>query len=427
MISDVIMKTVVMVALISVPFVVSEIGPKGPDFCATKLLTAAFTDHKNQIRLIKDDWIWTYNQSLNRVSAAIRRDSKEPYDVQSVAYISAVPACFEESGSSKCPEINRFKSLVIIVYKGRNTGSVGDYQVKRMLKGSIARLDPMTELPFGLKLKGNIFSSKEIFWPKILTVNADISDIKGAIIVYNPVDFQLSMLVNGRIKGWICVLSLEYNKKWNPGTADSVFFAPKWKCESAPNDRRFIGGFVKNSNTYVVAINDRDNRLLTVNTAHQLIDTNIDIQNYLGCGLKIKPFILDNGEDADTKEKGNDNSSFTFVLLVIALIIIISIIALIVFFSSRKTSDDKEDSKSESVPGKGGKKKDKRDKNKQNPITGKPVDSKGKEVDETQIGALDSKVNWDIVVATPSVGSDDGTPIPDSEMAKMLAKTKASK
>lgn len=401
----------------------AESPPKGPDFCATKLLSGVFTDHNNQIRLIKDDWIWTYNQTLKRVSNAVQRNLNEAFIVQSLAHISSVADCRDERSNYKCAELNAFRSLVIIVYKRPNSHFAGDYEVKKVIEGSVTRLDPKIELPFGLKTKGNVFSPNEVFWPKELSEGADKVEDKGVVVVYNPIHFNLILLANGRPKARICGLAMDSDQKWASVSGGSLPSGPKWKCHLTSNEWRFIGGFVKNSNTYVVAVNDRNNRLFTVNRALELIDIDIDIQNYFGCGLKINTFMSEESEYSDNQS--NNSSVVPFVVVaVVILILLIAVIAFIAFFAIRKTSEDKESSESENKRDKR-EKKDKRDK-RVVPKVGKMVDPKGNEVDETQIGSLDSKVDWDIVLATPSTVSTEDQPIDDSE-AKQKAITKRPK
>ena len=378
---------------------------KGPDFCNEHILDSAYSDHKNRIRLTKHQWLWTFIENQQRMSLPNRLDPGERYKVQSIAHISAVPQCRLENGTY-CADIRWAKDLLIMTYKLRKRQFAGAYQVKKVVDGVVTQLNDKIYLPFGLKPKGNLFSTEETFWPKELATDADNLDKSHVILAYNPYDYGMIVLANALTKCLFCFNALHVSHKWT----DS------WKCRYFHNDWQFVGAFLRMRTVYVLAVKDNDNQLFTISEEQGLMSTNIDVQNYFECNKQNRTQSL----SFSSKDEEKSSKSLSTVWVIIAFIVFVAVVmvfGLIAFCATRKIKPPDQSIKPATPQQPSGAGYSRRSKL-------KIADGKGKEVDDANIGALDSKVSWDIVIAQPSAATSDDKEEPQPPKPKHKAKGK---
>ena len=364
---------------------------KGIKFCEQKLFDTAFNDLKNRTLFLKNTWIWTYDQNNKNMSAPAQQDTTSPYRIKSMAYISDVPKCQD---SDKCSDIQKSKGLVIMFYRPPKKTFAGAYQVKRVVEGVVTAIDDSNSLPLGLRIKGNVFSTQERFWPKIINEMSGRLDRKHTIIAYNPLKYELIVLSKGQYKGWLCIFQ----------------FTTYWKCQPVVNHWVFVGAFAFTQDMFVLAIKGTDNHLFTMSKDNEIYDTSLSIQSYLGCGRKgkgVKTFMADSVGEEGEPLKTTDNQLLIWVIVVIATVIcLIVVFALIAVFTTKNkgSKEGKEDKPKHKLKVK--------PKVKPTSNSGVPKlrDDKGNVVNHSKVGVLDSKVNWDIVLSTPSMGSEERTP-----------------
>jgi hypothetical protein len=375
--------------------VTTTAGDESLKFCDNTNFDTIFSDQKHQIRLIRGDWVWTYNQDQKRVYQPVRQNLEEVYRLQSLVYIPAVPSC---EAQTYCGAITRAKDLVIMLFHVKDRDFVGSYQVKRVVDGNVVSLENNgTGLPLGLVADGNMYAPSNEFWPRELAKNGDRFNKKYTFIAYNAVKYELIVLANGQqTDGQICYNEMDGKIKWSEG----------WKCKALDRKWVYSGLFVIGQNTYVWATNHtKTNRLFTY-SQHELLNTNVDIHTYMGC----KEYGDDGGRDvagmpgvdsasahARDKEARDKSNSVVWFAVGISCVIVVVVVFVVMAFMGVRTgrswrkplryAPDPSHSQSPSASGS---------------TSSKAVDNKGKEVDDSMIGVLDSKVDWVMKVSSPS-------------------------